>query len=159
MKELVQLNQAMRYARIRPKSDDGKKFFILFLKASIGEKSAANLYRSLFKDAPKKKREVVKAFPIRYSSKAHTWLDKAKDTWNPLMKTMSYDIFLSTEYWQYIRNAKMEIADWKCEGCHSTNRLQVHHLDYSHRGEDHLHHEHLVVLCDFCHKRRHHIKS
>lgn len=82
-------------------------------------------------------------------------LNMAKYKWSGWLPNMRYEDFLLTEYWNLIRQAKLENAGSRCETCNTPELLQIHHLTYKHRGMEHEHHETLIVLCDGCHKKRH----
>jgi len=49
----------------------------------------------------------------------------------------------------------LERDGWRCQGCGSMQRLQVHHLKRrSHMGSDVE--QNLITLCAWCHERAHH---
>lgn len=74
---------------------------------------------------------------------------------------LKYYDFLRTAYWQIIATQVKYEKDMVCESCGKRfNKMQfldVHHKDYSIHGEEHLHLDDLVCLCDFCHKNIHNI--
>lgn len=84
-------------------------------------------------------------------------LVQASECWDIGLETMPYQQFLTTKYWFLVRRAKMEEAHFKCEDCSRYYGIQVHHLNYRHRGTDHKHTNLLKVLCDRCHKDAHRI--
>jgi 5-methylcytosine-specific restriction endonuclease McrA len=65
-----------------------------------------------------------------------------------------YQQYLESDVWQRTRRHKLEEAQYRCELCNSSTRLQVHHRDYSRIGNERL--TDLTVLCDECHERHHH---
>lgn len=65
-----------------------------------------------------------------------------------------YALYLQSEHWQKLREAKLNAAGWKCNRCHSTRDLQVHHQIYRHPWESALLSD-LEVLCDPCHDKEH----
>lgn len=67
---------------------------------------------------------------------------------------MSYRLFLGTIYWNFVRDYFLN-ENHKCYDCGSNEKLQVHHLNYEHRGQEHLHLEDLEVLCWKCHEKQH----
>lgn len=80
--------------------------------------------------------------------------------WTPKIyeriNSLSYEDFLKTPYWEYIRQIKLRQTEHKCEKCGSMKRLQVHHETYKHHGEEHLYLDDLSVLCYDCHMEIHH---
>jgi HNH endonuclease len=55
--------------------------------------------------------------------------------------------------WRKRRSAALARADWRCEDCGHSERLQVHHLTYRRWGNEAA--EDLRVLCPRCHAGRH----
>ena len=74
---------------------------------------------------------------------------------------LKYTDFLRTPYWQMIASIVKSEKDMVCENCgkrfNKNMFLDAHHKDYSIHGEEHLHMNELVCLCDFCHKNLHQI--
>lgn len=69
---------------------------------------------------------------------------------------LKYSQFLSTSYWEWIRQAALRKAGRRCEECRAKKRkLQIHHKTYVHRGKEHLYMEDLQVLCRACHVEKH----
>ena len=74
------------------------------------------------------------------------------------LKTMQYKGFLKTLYWRIIR--EYVIAEYICcQYCKSKNRLNVHHLEYSQRGQEYRDLSCLILLCRDCHKTEHVIEK
>jgi len=71
---------------------------------------------------------------------------------------MEYKNFLRTPYWKTIA-MYLKSKHHFCTICHSDKALRVHHSTYVHHGEEALHLEDLVVLCNECHKKFHGIKN
>jgi hypothetical protein len=71
------------------------------------------------------------------------------------LKALPYQVFLRTPYWTIVRAYVMTVRGSRCEKCSWTGALNVHHMTYSHRGEEFFHLEDLKVLCEFCHMRTH----
>jgi hypothetical protein len=66
------------------------------------------------------------------------------------LRTMPYEDFLQTQYWQEVRVAALERAGHRCQLCNADGRpLHVHHRTYERRGCE-LPGD-LTVLCDQCH--------
>lgn len=65
----------------------------------------------------------------------------------------SYYEYLESEQWQIVRNAAFATHGQKCQICHRTDRLQVHHLHY--RTVFREQPCDLEVLCAGCHMNRH----
>lgn len=68
---------------------------------------------------------------------------------------IGYSDFLSTPYWRATSRRVKQRDRMKCRLCPRTDRLEVHHPDYSHRGEDHLFMDELITLCNGCHSKFH----
>jgi len=74
------------------------------------------------------------------------------------LKVMQYEGFLKTLYWRIIR--EYVIAKYICcQYCKSKNQLNVHHLDYSLRGQEYRDLSCLILLCRDCHKTDHVIEK
>ena len=72
------------------------------------------------------------------------------------LRSVEYEQYLYTLYWQLVRQWKAWISDGVCEKCGSDNRLtNVHHLSYDHRGEEYKHAEDIILLCKSCHNSEH----
>ena len=70
---------------------------------------------------------------------------------------MPYRAFLRTKYWKMVRQIVL-LVNPSCVLCDSRHNLNVHHKRYSHHGWEHLWLERdLIVLCQDCHKRHHHM--
>ncbi|MGL5922132.1 HNH endonuclease [Chroococcidiopsis sp.] len=65
-----------------------------------------------------------------------------------------YKAYLASPYWQAVAAAVIN-RDRKCTKCGATKRLEVHHLSYAHRGQEHLYLQDLTTLCRSCHKQHH----
>lgn len=70
-------------------------------------------------------------------------------------RSLSYKDFLRTPYWKGISNYKKYKADNKCQLCGGTDRLEVHHRDYSIRGREIDNLNGLICLCHNCHEKFH----
>ena len=69
------------------------------------------------------------------------------------LQGMSYADYLSTAEWRAVRVRKLSMAGNRCELCHDTRSLNVHHRVYGRRGRELL--KDLIVLCRSCHLRHH----
>ena len=72
------------------------------------------------------------------------------------LKTLSYDDYLLSSYWERVRNRVLKRYDYCCAACGATyeNRggpLQVHHLRYD-RGREIW--NDVCLLCINCHMRQ-----
>lgn len=67
-----------------------------------------------------------------------------------------YYEYLNSEHWKKLRQEKLETYP-KCLKCGKTTGLQVHHMTYDRLGDEKL--DDLKVLCGFCHKNFHRLKS
>lgn len=64
--------------------------------------------------------------------------------------------YLQSPEWYKIRNERMQLANFKCECCGSTESLQCHHITYERLTCEHI--DDLVILCggsNGCHQRIH----
>lgn len=61
--------------------------------------------------------------------------------------------YLQSPEWKARRGKVIERAGALCEGCRENQAVIVHHLDYSHCGNELLYQ--LVALCKDCHDRAH----
>lgn len=68
---------------------------------------------------------------------------------------MPYKDFLDTLYWDLVRTLKKEQANYKCELCNGSTKLNVHHKSYDNHGDEYHHLEDLIVLCSDCHAKFH----
>lgn len=76
------------------------------------------------------------------------------------MNTTEYGDYLQSDKWKAIARKRLEIDNYTCQMCGSkgtTERpLQVHHMKYTHIGDEQQHiWTELVTLCYECHKRVH----
>jgi hypothetical protein len=146
--EMASLNDLQRYALVGQ-----------FARVGFNFKSADKLAgECLFQVKERREEKRLALLPpreIQLSERATRLLNIAKSKWNGWLPNMRYQDFLLTEYWNLIRQAKLEISGSRCETCNTSEPLQIHHLTYKHRGMEHEHHETLIVLCDGCHKKRH----
>lgn len=69
------------------------------------------------------------------------------------LQRMSYADYLLTAEWRAVRIRKLSMAGNRCELCHDTRSLNVHHRVYGRRGRELL--KDLIVLCHTCHQRHH----
>lgn len=65
----------------------------------------------------------------------------------------NYEDYLKTDHWRSFRLRAIKRAANKCQLCASTNRLEVHHNDYSRLGGELM--TDVVVLCRSCHSLVH----
>ena len=65
----------------------------------------------------------------------------------------AYQRYLQTPEWKARRKAVLERERYVCQGCAVGRAVEVHHLTYSHVGNELLFQ--LVALCDPCHRRAH----
>ena len=78
-----------------------------------------------------------------------------QDTDSHSLRSMSYQTFLDTIYWQILRDYLIEYRGNKCEKCGCKFKLNIHHQIYKHHGWEHEHLEDLVVYCRLCHQQQH----
>lgn len=72
-----------------------------------------------------------------------------------MLKGLPYKEYLLTPHWKERRNAALSQAGHKCQLCAAPTDLQVHHNSYERLWSELL--SDLVVLCDECHERHHHV--
>lgn len=72
-----------------------------------------------------------------------------------VLSKMPYKDFLDSSYWHMVRAYKIESCGAQCLFCGSSERLNVHHKTYRHRGREHEHLDDLIVVCKPCHKKIH----
>ena len=66
----------------------------------------------------------------------------------------AYNAYISNSpEWAAKRKQKLQQVGYRCQGCGSDERLEVHHLTYERFGHERL--EDLQVLCHLCHMREH----
>lgn len=65
----------------------------------------------------------------------------------------SYQDYLASEDWHKIRGKVMKRANQICEGCAEAKATAVHHLSYTHIGDEFL--WELAAICGPCHDRAH----
>lgn len=72
------------------------------------------------------------------------------------LRRMPYERFLGTQYWWIVRAMLLVRRGAVCEDCRVQHVvLDVHHLNYLHRGSEVFHGEDLMLLCRACHFARH----
>lgn len=75
-----------------------------------------------------------------------------------IILNMPYDEFLKTPYWKSISKYVKTVSGNRCQKCGSARRLQVHHMNYQHHGDELHHLEDLICLCKDCHLEIHNEK-
>jgi 5-methylcytosine-specific restriction endonuclease McrA len=60
-----------------------------------------------------------------------------------------YRAYLQSPQWECRRRETIVRAKFRCERCGKVRRLQVHHLTYSHVGDEYP--DQLVAVCVRCH--------
>jgi DNA polymerase III alpha subunit len=70
------------------------------------------------------------------------------------LKSMPYQDYLETTWWQNLRKIKLHESGNRCQLCNAKNtELHVHHKTYERRGNELL--SDLIVLCKDCHAKFH----
>lgn len=69
------------------------------------------------------------------------------------LRDMPYAEYLQTTYWSICRKRILRLDQYCCWWCDGTQYLQVHHLNYSRRGQERD--TDLVTLCKGCHFKFH----
>lgn len=70
----------------------------------------------------------------------------------------NYSDYLSSSHWKETRGKRLEIDEYKCAVCGSTENLNVHHLSYKRIGNEDIESD-LITLCHPCHAMLHRIKE
>lgn len=68
---------------------------------------------------------------------------------------MDYYDFLQTPYWKAIAEKIRYKANYKCQICNSSERLNVHHRSYENHGDELHYMEDLICICKDCHEKHH----
>lgn len=71
------------------------------------------------------------------------------------LRSLPYNTFLKTRYWRDVSAFVKNERGGVCEICNSTTRVEVHHLSYSHHGDEYHHLDDLICLCHKCHSKVH----
>jgi len=69
--------------------------------------------------------------------------------------SLTYNDYLTTDYWKEVSRRIKARAGWKCQVCNSPHGLEAHHRTYEHRGNEIEHLEDLICLCRKCHSSFH----
>ena len=73
------------------------------------------------------------------------------DPAHPLQKR--YRTYVRTMHWRALKTKRLSRAGNKCEQCHGTNKLEVHHINYKNLYDATL--DDLKVMCHECHNSHH----
>lgn len=73
------------------------------------------------------------------------------------LKNMDYKEYLTTDHRIKLSKERKEMDGNRCVLCNSTRYLNVHHRDYTHRGDYEEEIKDLITLCNKCHKKHHDI--
>lgn len=76
--------------------------------------------------------------------------DPPSEPWPSDLRNMEYEFYLQTNHWQRMRRTALWWAENRCQTCHATDSLQVHHRTYARKGGERL--SDLTVLCRRCHE-------
>jgi len=75
---------------------------------------------------------------------------------NDYLGHLCYKEFLQTPYWKIISEWVKDKADYKCEICSSSVKLNAHHRTYSRHCQEHIYWEDdILCLCQKCHELFH----
>jgi len=69
------------------------------------------------------------------------------------LRALAYNEYLATHHWKLRREGALARANHRCQACHATKGLRVHHRSYDRLGCEAD--ADLVVLCADCHARVH----
>jgi 5-methylcytosine-specific restriction endonuclease McrA len=65
----------------------------------------------------------------------------------------AYQEYLQSVHWEHLRQNCLGRSGWKCESCHSTRHLHVHHLNYRNLTDCTV--ADVMSLCENCHNAWH----
>jgi transcription elongation factor Elf1 len=125
------------------------------LTKMIGEKSAVvtcSRCGENFRIMAKSRKDLNSTY-IRYRHLGHLCKTDEKQLRLLELREMPYDEYLRTDEWNNIRSRAVRDAKLKCQRCGKRGKLHVHHLSYSHLGEERD--NELLVLCVSCHSKYH----
>ena len=63
---------------------------------------------------------------------------------------ITYREYLESPHWEFVRDAALWAASYRCQLCRGQRDLQVHHNNYDCLGDETP--DDLVVLCKKCHE-------
>lgn len=66
---------------------------------------------------------------------------------------LPYQDYLKSAHWRGIRHYALLRADYRCQLCNSTQRLEVHHRTYEGKGNEDY--RDVIALCHECHAKFH----
>ena len=66
---------------------------------------------------------------------------------------MNHQEYLKSKEWQDIRDVRLKVDRYTCQGCGRHNELNVHHVTYERLGYERI--EDLITLCKRCHADTH----
>jgi 5-methylcytosine-specific restriction endonuclease McrA len=67
---------------------------------------------------------------------------------------MTYDAYMQSDLWRFARHLVLLRSGGRCEICHNSHSIQVHHKRYPKiLGKEKL--SDLIALCKWCHARQH----
>jgi len=73
------------------------------------------------------------------------------------LQNMTYSDYLQSQEWQETRSGALKRANYRCQLCNRSGRLNVHHRTYERRGREYA--SDLTVLCEECHAKHHGVKE
>lgn len=82
---------------------------------------------------------------------------KPTDKWvaDQFMSAEHKSAYLRSAKWASLKREILTRDNFKCRCCNSTSSLEIHHIDYSQLGDEHI--SQLVTLCSNCHTKLHNI--
>jgi hypothetical protein len=73
------------------------------------------------------------------------------------LKSMPYEEYRQTDYWQKVRKEVLKRALYRCQLCGEDSPLDVHHRTYATRGEERT--SDVIALCRDCHSKFHEVEA
>jgi 5-methylcytosine-specific restriction endonuclease McrA len=71
------------------------------------------------------------------------------------LRQLPYRAFLTTCYWDVVRDYVLWKRGYACELCNHQSNLHIHHKTYEHHGREHQNLTDLIILCSSCHAKFH----
>lgn len=98
-----------------------------------------------------------------YSGWASNFMEVEKGCWcatiyfniNVTSEKLFYQNYLQSVVWYDFRGKIFNERGFKCELCKSSKNIQLHHLTYERLGNEQP--EDVMVLCQKCHEKAHHV--
>ena len=101
----------------------------------------------------KKQREYDRYIQHEPPIREHTNTSIPQTPFGMYMSRADKQAYMDSPEWQSKRQLVLARDNHQCVVCGSTHNLNIHHIDYSNLGDEHL--SELTVLCQLCHSSLH----